>query len=190
MNRLFFICGAHTSGKTSILKYLQEKQIIDFNGNEIGKQLYYERKFTTEEQGSEFENEVTELELQRDFAIWNSKYKVPAVETWHLGNLAYAMVRNPEQVASLLLKIKNSPFINDAIGIWLRVSKENIQKRTKTFESNAIWAADFYTKVDSKIELCIQLLNLSSNITVVDTNTNFVEVLQKVEKEIINHLKK
>lgn len=186
--KFFFLCGAHTCGKTSILNYLYEKQYINFNGCEIGKSLFYERKFLTGEQGVDFEQEVTNLEICRDYDIFNSNYKVAAVETWHVGNLAYALVRNKQCVDTLVEQIKESPFIKSAYGFYLQVSKDNIIKRTQTFKSNSNWAADFYMKVNDGIKNAIEILNLGNRVEIINTNDDFNTVKQNIEKRIINQL--
>jgi len=189
MNKnFFFLCGAHTCGKTSILSYLEEKRLIDFNGYEIGKQLFYERKFLTGEQGPDFEQEVTSLEICRDNNIFNNNFMVSAVETWHVGNLAYALVRNRQCVDTLIEQIKKTPFFNSAYGFWLQVSKENIIKRTQTFKSNSNWAADFYMKVNDEIKNAIRILKLENRVEIINANDDLNIVKQNIEKRIINHL--
>ena len=97
--KIIFFCGPHCSGKTSILKALHQSNFISYYGLEIGKDLFYKRKLNTASQGEEYELEVTSLELERDFLIAPMK-GIIGIETWHPGNLAYAMVRNPNIVPS------------------------------------------------------------------------------------------
>ena len=176
---LIYICGPHTAGKTSILKILKDDSTIDFTGGEIGKELYYERLLKTEEQNEDFELEVTQRELERDSFIFRQKFKNSVVESWHVGNLAYAMVRNPHSIEKLVTLINTSPFLQRSYGIWLRVSAENIIKRTKTFSKDKEWAAEFYTRIDSKMESCFQTLNLSGY-CVVDANRDFDIIMKDV----------
>lgn len=159
---LIYLCGPHTAGKTTILKSLQNRGDIDYTGDEIGKKLFYERKFTPEEQDENFELEIIRLELERDSLIVQKNYLISVVESWHIGNLAYAMVRNPRSVDDLVKLISTSPLIQRSYGIWLRVSKENIFNRTQTFSSDRKWASEFYSLIDSKIDSCFKILGFTN----------------------------
>ena len=185
---MMFFCGSHTAGKTSILKSLQEYGIIDYLGAEIGKELFYARSLNPAKQDDNFEFEVTQLELKRDALIMKNKYKMPAVESWHIGNLAYALERNPRSVERLIQLINTSPWLHNAYGIWLRVSKENIFKRTKTFSMERQWAAEFYALIDSKIESCFDMLGLT-NYCIVDANQDLDKVIKDVHNIIQSKLK-
>jgi len=181
--KIIYLCGAHTSGKTTILKAIEQLDDVDFVGGEIGKDLYYQRKFKTDNQKESFELEVTELELRRDNKIINSNFNCSVVETWHIGNLAYAMVRNPDCEKKLVEMIKTSPLLNSSLGIWLQVSRENIYARTQTFNDNRSWAADFYSKIDFKIADCFKILNLANHI-IVDANGELNTVINDVKNII------
>jgi hypothetical protein len=185
---LIYLCGPHTAGKTSILKSLQGCANIDYTGDEIGKRLFYERKFNTDIQNENLELEITQLELERDALILQGNYKIAVVESWHVGNLAYAMERNPHSVDALTKLISGSPLLQKSYGIWLRVSKENIFNRTKTFSANRKWASEFYTSIDLKIESCFEMLGLTRYCILdadreLDKNTNDVHnIIQSVAR--------
>ncbi len=188
--KLFFICGAHCAGKTSIIKKLYNENKVDFAGYEIGKQFYYERKkngFKTESADVNFEFEVFEAEAERDIYLNNNKGKF-VVETWHPGNLAYVFERSPNYFNDMLQKAYDNIFLLDNMeiqGIWLNVSKENIYKRTKTFADNKEWAVDFYTRINNYIGLALDELGLLNKVKIVDANKSFENTYQKVLK-IIN----
>ena len=177
---LFFICGPHTCGKTSILKALEADGDIVFRGSEIGKDLYYERRFHTEGAGDAFEFEVAERELKRDHAIIHC-LGAAGVETWHPGNMAYAAVRNPETVPLLREKAMMSPFINSARGVWIQISEDEMRKRTKTFHHEKDWAWDFYNRINNQLDYCFKLINLRDRITVIDGNRPLDAVIADVK---------
>ena len=185
MARLVFVCGPHCSGKTSILKALQNKGDIILRGSEIGKDLYYERKFLTESQNHDFEIEVATREFERDLYYTNLEGFI-GVETWHPGNIAYAAVRNPDSVPELIELAKKSPFIQNAVGIWLKIPKEVIKERTQTFKDSKEWAGDFYNKIDSKLEDILDNLNLLSRTISIDANKPAADVLNEVQRYIEN----
>lgn len=185
MSRLIFVCGPHCGGKTSILKELYSRGIIESRGSEIGKDLYYKRRFQTEAQNHDFEIEVATRELDRDIHYYSNVTGLIGVETWHPGNLAYAAVRNPDSIPELIETAKKSPFIKDAIGIWLRIPRNVIEERTLTFKNNKEWAGEFYSKIDSQFELMLDKLGLFSNTFCIDANRSKEEVFSEVSRLIL-----
>ena len=184
MTRLVFVCGPHCSGKTSVLKALQSSGNITLRGSEIGKDLYYERRFQTESQNHDFEIEVATRELERDLYYTNME-GIIGVETWHPGNIAYAAVRNPGSIGELIEMAQKSPFIKDAIGVWLRIPKDVIKERTQTFKGDKDWAAEFYNKIDSKLETILNNLGLLSRTICINANRPRDEVIDEVHRYIL-----
>lgn len=184
MATVVFVIGPHCSGKTTLLQTLkQELDIV--RCSEIGKDLYYERKFMTDLQGEEFEFEVSDLELQRD-QTYLGKEQVFGVETWHPGNIAYAAVRNPESVERLINAARQSPFIEEAVGIWLRIPKETIMSRTITFKDNKEWAAEFYHEIDMKFESILHTLGLTSRTHIINADRPLEEIVQEAKNIVQN----
>ena len=182
---IFFFCGPHCCGKTSILTKLKLEGIISERGTEIGKDLFYSRHFETSSQNSSFEIEICRRELQRDIT-YAGKTGIIGIETWHPGNLAYAKVRNPNIVPFLTKLISESPLLHACKGFRFNLSKESIFGRTKTFANNREWAVDFYTTIDSVLDECISLLDLNNRIIEVDANLPFDVVYDKVKRHILN----
>lgn len=181
----YFICGAHASGKTSLINKLSKEIKFDLIGEEIGKRLFYDRGLITSKQGQNFEFEVTDLEIQRDNKIFYHNLKNTIVESWHVGNLAYALVRNESCCSDLVLRIKEqSKMIKTSVGIWLNVSKENIFNRTKTFENNRQWAAEFYSSINDNIPEAIELLELE-NVIMINADCEFNDLYSNVLDLII-----
>lgn len=186
---LIYLCGAHAAGKTTIRESLKNHPDVDYyNGVEIGKKLYYEaedNKNFTANQNEEFEKKITQMELARDADILQKAYKIAVVETWHVGNLAYAMKRNPNSADVLVKLAHTSPFFHKSFGIWLRVSKETIFQRTKTFSEDREWASEFYADIDSKIELCFQMLGITNdNYCILDANRTLEKNINDVHNII------
>ena len=181
MVNLFFICGAHCCGKTTVLKKLEQDGDISFRGSEIGNDLFNERKFLTETVDEEFEFEVANLEIQRDTELINYK-GVVGIETWHPGNMAYAATRNPNTILSLRETALKSPLIDHAFGVWININKNEIRKRTQLFQERVDWACEFYGKVNSKIVNCIELLTLQHRIRVIDGNRRIEAVIYDVKE--------
>ncbi|MCL1992028.1 MAG: hypothetical protein FWG66_03660 [Spirochaetes bacterium] len=177
---MFFICGPHACGKTTVLKRLKQDKNIVFRGTEVGKDLYYERKFQTGEVGEDFELEVVELELKRDAEIY-SQPGIAGVETWHPGNLAYAAVRNPRILPTLQKMILTSPMLERAFGIWLVIDNSEMRKRTQTFRGQEDFAGEFYGKINDQLENCFKMLGLWERTTIIDGNRPIEAVIQNVK---------
>ena len=124
---------------------------------------------------------MTKAELERDREIVE-KNVFAAVETWHPGNLAYALARNPACKDALIMRMKNSPLLKESYGIWLRVSHDEIYERTITFKKDRQWAAAFYTKIDGLMEHCIGCLGLSERVSILDANIALAQVKEMVIK--------
>ena len=185
-----FLCGPRCCGKTSMLKDLHREGLISEGGLEIGKELFYQRHIDTASQGEEFEKEITQMEIMRD-EEYARKGGVIGIESWHPGNLAYAMVRNPFIVPYLLQRMKESPLLPVAYGICFCVSRENIFLRTQTFKDNKSWAVDFYMQIGSCMNECLNHLGLLERCVFVDANRAYDDVYLDVKsavKEIRNYL--
>lgn len=181
--KIIFFAGPHCSGKSSILKCLYKDRFLTEWGPEIGKELFYERSFDTEMQDEVFEYEVSEREVERDIG-YAKKHGIIGIETWHPGNLAYAMVRNPFVVSELIHKMKESPLLSRAYGIRFCVSRESIMERTKTFQKNKYWAADFYKKIDDNLDESIKRLGLERRSMTINSDRPFEEVFLDVKRAI------
>jgi len=176
---IIFVCGIHCSGKTSILQHLEINKHISYRCHEIGKDLYYERKFKPDSQNVDFELEVAQKEFERDIKLINHD-GVVAIETWHPGNLAYASVRNPSSVNNLIEIARKSPLLYVAKGLWLKMDHAEIHKRSVTFKDDTNWAVDFYKKIDLEIEKSLISLDLLDNTTILNANETFSDNLQNV----------
>lgn len=87
--------GIHGAGKTTISKSLADRhQILDFQ-YEIGGHLRQQVTFNALSPVQSFDEQVMRAELARDKGLLHSG-KIPIVETWHVGNIAYAQKRSPE----------------------------------------------------------------------------------------------
>lgn len=185
----FFICGTHTCGKTSIIKKLHEEAVITFGGDEIGKRLYYQRKTRTEQFNADFEAEVSQLELIRDRHVASSELgDVVALETWHPGNLAYAMSRNPDAMKNIIDAFKMSPLRHDIIGIWLRLEnpKKTIAERTKTFSNDRDWASNFYSKMQDLISESLHKMDMFNRTIIISADGSFDAVYHDVHRTILS----
>ena len=83
-----------------------------------------------------------------------------------------------------ILKALTRMHVRDGWEFELRVSHENIFARTKTFNQNRSWAADFYTKIDSAMTNCLKELGLENKVVELDANRDFDSVVADVKRAI------
>lgn len=88
--KIIVLVGVHGSGKTSLGRRLQQDGFEFFS--EIGTEMRYKTEKNVCESQEDFDLLVLEKETQRDTeTIIKSAH--PVVETWHIGNYAFALTR-------------------------------------------------------------------------------------------------
>ena len=123
--------GAHGSGKSTLGRKLASCLGWHFH-DEIGERLRREKLAESLENHAQrcipnFDRQIMEAELQRDLCQTFPR----VVETWHPGNLAYALARSPDvhrQYAPLLKK-HIAAFRSSVLLIPLRISHTTLQER-------------------------------------------------------------
>lgn len=96
---LVAVVGRHAVGKSTVCGALEQAGFDTYP--EIGKELRKEVDFEYMDSVEWFDLEVMKQEQARDAMLRDSFHRKPiAIETWHIGNIAFAAERSP-QVASL-----------------------------------------------------------------------------------------
>lgn len=184
----FFVCGTHTCGKTSIIKRLVAEGVIKFGGDEIGKRLHYQRTVQTDKCDSDFEAEVTQMESLRDHEVITHYSGKPVVlETWHPGNLAYAMKRTPAAASSIIKAYESSPLRDSIRGIWLHLStpEKTIAERTQTFKDDPDFAVSFYSPMQGLIGDALHAMGLIDRTIKISADGTQEEVYQAVKQVVL-----
>lgn len=89
-NKLVVLLGIHGSGKSTLGAALPDDRFKFFP--EIGTTLRLQVKEAVTDSQELFDHQVMSQEIARDEEVLNEQ-RIPVVETWHLGNLAFAMAR-------------------------------------------------------------------------------------------------
>jgi len=149
--KMHVLLGVHAAGKTSVGRILAQNGFSFFP--EIAADII-ERRMPWQLPPS-FDEAVIAKEFIRD-QLFRHQSQPFFVETWHLGNLAYARVRNPE-IASTYAELAKSRIEEFLPRIYfLRVSPEVVLARTAYFVSkeDRERATEFFARVQ------LELLNV------------------------------
>lgn len=90
------ILGVHGSGKTTIGKFLNSNGFAYFG--EIGNDLRKTCSCNVLDSCYLFDREIMMKEIERDQVLLSQK-RTPAIETWHIGNIAFSRIRKNKEIA-------------------------------------------------------------------------------------------
>lgn len=121
------LLGIHASGKTTIGEKLTELGIPYYL--EIGNELIKQVDFNSPEKVAWFDREIMHREVARDDEIFSHESGVGAVETWHIGNIAYAQIRTPEVAAEYKELFKEQTEKCNPVFVFLDIDEETFRKR-------------------------------------------------------------
>jgi len=173
--RIIVIVGIHGSGKTTLGFSLQTKGFRYYP--EIGTEL---RKIYPEnvmQKQVEFDMAVMKKELERDNAIYNDRH-VAAIETWHIGNIAFAEARDSTDVATRYKKKlytqleKFHPCV-----IKLSISDSEFRQRASEKDITKEDALSFYRKVESNLNRLLYALDSRRLITILTDQYKDIKTL-------------
>lgn len=94
MKKIIVFNGVHGAGKSTLAQLFVERNQGFAYFPEIGGQLRQEVSYNALQSKEDFDLEVMKRELRRDAQLFTDP-KTPVVEIWHIGNMAYALARNP-----------------------------------------------------------------------------------------------
>lgn len=144
MKKIVVIVGIHGSGKTTLGRKMEKEGFPFFA--EIGAELRKNSDCNVSQKQENFDKCVMKLELERDKKI-KLLDSVPVIESWHIGNIAFAEARNSSNVVK---QYKRKLFERLEIFypyiINLKIGKETFINRVneKLISPNEAWL--FYQK--------------------------------------------
>lgn len=94
--------GPHGAGKSTIGSAMP-KDIFSFY-NEIGNALRKDVKCCVTKSCKLFDLEVMRREFERDAAILKD-IQIPVIESWHVGNIAFAYARGNQSIAEMYIRL-------------------------------------------------------------------------------------
>jgi len=130
MKKLIVFNGVSSSGKTTLasrlIEYVEGSKFFEEIGGTLRKSVAY----NVLEPIKNFDIEVMKRELIRDVEIMKCD-GIPIVETWHIGNIAYMLSRNPTlfPIYARILTYKLRFF--EPFAILVRINSETFRNRIK-----------------------------------------------------------
>jgi len=122
------LLGMHASGKTTAGKFLESRGFSFFP--EIGELIRRQVDFDFLTSIEWFDKEVMDRELTRDQEVLNSP-QPPAIETWHIGNIAYAAIRSPRIAEIYFGELQRQIDSIEPRCLLFQISEETFRTRSK-----------------------------------------------------------
>lgn len=148
MKKILVFNGVHGSGKSTIARLFVENNQGFTYFPEIGGQLRQEVSYNALQSKEDFYLEVMRRELVRDEQLLISS-NTSVVETWHIGNLAYVLTRNPQLSSLYREALTRQLQLFEPIGIMLDITWNTFRSRiTERIRPNQVDALiGFYQDV-------------------------------------------
>ncbi|MCR4261219.1 MAG: hypothetical protein NUV96_02735 [Candidatus Colwellbacteria bacterium] len=121
------LLGIHTSGKTTIGEKLHLLGLPYYL--EIGNELIQTVDFSSPKAVEWLDREIMRRELKRDDSLLHQKVKTAVVETWHIGNIAYAQIRTLSVANEYKALLKKQLSKYNPLFFFLDISEETFRKR-------------------------------------------------------------
>lgn len=120
--------GIHSAGKSDLGKKLDERLPGFRYFGEVGLEIRMEGELLVADPGVDFDRQILKRESERDAEILACK-ETPVIETWHIGNTAYAMGRTPEVVPLFNERLGEMLKVVQPLAIFLEISHDTYQER-------------------------------------------------------------
>ena len=121
------LLGIHTSGKTTIGEKLHSLGLPYYL--EIGNELIQTVDFNSPEKVLWFDREIMKRELERDDSFLSNGVNVAVVETWHIGNIAYAEIRTPSVANEYKALLKEQLNKYNPLFFFLDIDEKTFRER-------------------------------------------------------------
>lgn len=171
--------GPHGSGKTTIGRMLSDQLQIPYIA-EIGGQLRKEVAYNVLESSTDFDREVMRRELLRDHEILRDGTSQSFVlETWHTGNIAYALQRSPELFKGYINEFKKELTRFEVLHLLFAIDDQNFINRVteKIGPGEMDKLLDFYKGITKNTKELYESLGLKFEL--IDNNEGTDTAFQK-----------
>lgn len=184
MKEVIVLNGIHGAGKSTLGERLQKQGGIYLS--EIGRELRRRVSYNVFEQVEDFDRHVMNEELKRDEMLLETK-GISVIETWHPGNIAYAMIRNPKFAEEYIQEFSARLQYFKPTMVMLDINRQTFNSRTSenigNKNSEDLWY--FYKKI--KANTLKIYGDFSLNHIFVDGNKNIEEVGREMNSLLQKH---
>lgn len=176
---LHILVGIHTSGKSSVGRKLSQRGFSFFPEIALDQISNAGLNMLPWQGNCRFDDLVIRTELNRD-EVLRAEVGPYFVETWHVGNLAHARIRNRETAAKYEAEITRRVHEFEPLVYFLDMPPEFVSMRTKYLNSTRDHAAAivFYTKIRAELLNVFDLLNLKP--TTIDAAQDVVSITNQI----------
>ncbi|MEX2054365.1 MAG: AAA family ATPase [Candidatus Colwellbacteria bacterium] len=178
------LLGIHTSGKTTIGKALQSLGLPYYP--EIGNELIKTVDFNSPEKVAWFDGEIMKREIKRDDSFLSEGVDAAVVETWHIGNIAYAQIRTPSVANAYKEVLKERLNKYDPAFFFLDINEETFKERANKLVPLGIEedVFIFYKNIRNNILSLLEEYQIAYHR--IDANQEVEEVLEDIRGILLN----
>lgn len=179
------LLGIHTSGKTTIGQKLDSLGVPYYP--EIGNRLIQTVDFSVPGAAEWLDREIMKTELARDNELIANSVKAAVIETWHIGNIAYAKLRTPSVAQEYSSKLRVQFLRCNPMFFFLDISEETFRKRAN--KPVPIGVEEdifvFYKNIKQNILSLLDEHNIYYHL--IDANQEVEEVLKDIGEVLSDH---
>ena len=179
------LLGIHTSGKTTIGEKLHLLGLPYYP--EIGNELIQTVDFSSPETVEWFDREIMKRELERDNSFLSLGVEAAVVETWHVGNIAYAEIRTPSVANEYKALLKEQFLKYNPLFFFLDISEETFRERANKPVPLGVEEDQFifYQNIRNNILSLFNEYNIGYYS--IDANDDIDEVVKHIRKILLGH---
>jgi len=184
MKKIVVLNGIHSSGKTSVGHYMQNKGYI-FHP-EIAMEIH-EKGGKIGANAIDIQIRIMKQENFRGESIRNSD-KLDVIESWHSAGLAHAVINEPRSVNLLESNLEENIKIYDPLILYLSVDPSVILKRGSLLYPNVDEEIiEFYDNLDKNFRKIFSQFGMKTKM--IEANQKLEDVCRLAEQAAYQHLK-
>jgi len=174
------LMGLPASGKTKLGKLLEA---IEFHVLPEAAEVLRSKGWVLGEKASpEFDRKVMSIELARDYRFVRSNRRVQVVETWHIGDISYALARSSPIAPHYKSKFQQVLQIFEIRCLVLHLSPYTSYMRSIQYRKPTLNSIDFLSRVQKYMAELIAEFGLNS--VAIDASRKFDDVMRQAIKEV------
>jgi len=186
------LLGIHTSGKTTVGEKLHLLGLPYYL--EVGNKLIQTVDFSSPDAVEWLDREIMKRELERDDSFLSDGINVAVVETWHIGNIAYAEIRTPSVANEYKALLKEQINKYNPLFFYLDIGEETFIERANEPVPLGVEEDQFifYQNIRNNIlslfkEFGIDYFSIDANQEMDSVMKDITEILQSRNVALLGH---